>query len=120
MGKSKGEIGTTFEYLNGGTLKQRLKERSTGYTEAEARRLFVQLALVFKEIHGNSIMHKNIDNTHVLFVGAEGQEDGDFLKLTGFSNLREMAHDNSVASVISTEQSFCPPETMDGGTYTRA
>ena len=93
--KAKGDIGTTFEFIKGGTLGAKLAVTGP-LKEADCINYFTQIALAFKEVHDMPAFHKNISTEHIL---VDETEAGPILKLTGFSKLRSMQHEGSVDSV---------------------
>lgn len=86
--KSKGELGTTFEYLGKTTLLDLINQSDHAFSEKECLDLFAQVALAFKMVHENNIMHKNVNLDHLLVKETESKAK--IVKLAGFSKLRIM------------------------------
>ena len=116
--KSKGEIGTTYEKIEGKTIKERLSD-GVKIGEKECIKIFVQMMLAFQMIHENKVMHKNVRPEHFLLDDATG-----LLKTIGFSKLREMIREESLGSIApedkATDKEYSPPECVDGRSYTRS
>lgn len=79
--------------------------------------LFAQMACGFRVLHDAKIMHKNIDSTHFMIKSTPSGKN--VLKIIGFSELREMAHENSVSNATEKNH-YVPPEILLEGGYTRA
>jgi len=117
--KSKGEVGTTFEFCDKrnlfAALELRKEEDDGPMDEGECMKLFVQIALAFKQAHDLPIMHRNVAATNILLCN--GGPSGDICKLASFGNVRVMQHSKSIS--YGSTSAYVPPETIRGQGYTR-
>lgn len=100
-----------MEYIDGNTIKELIKERSSErrFTENEALGVSLQIAKALAHAHENNVVHRDIKPQNILIT-----EDGD-VKVTDFGiALRRTHSDTTVASESMGSVHYSSPEQSRG------
>ncbi len=96
-----------LEYLEGGTLKEKLKERQ--FTISEILGFAIQIAEGLSHAHHRSIVHRDIKTDNVMLTG-DGQ-----LKITdfGLAKLRDVTKVTKTGSTVGTADYMSPEQAQN-------
>ena len=92
QGEENGEPYVIYEYLNGGSLAQRLEERSLG--EAEAQRIAADITAALDYAHAQGVTHGALTPATIL-LDAEGGG-----KVSGFRGVATLEDDGHALSTV--------------------
>jgi serine/threonine protein kinase len=111
MGKEEGSFYTVLEYVDGGDLKQRLRDRA--WLPDEAARLVETLARTVEYVHSLGVVHRDLKPSNILFAkdGTPKITDFGLAKLIG--EQQEDASDTWEGTVLGTP-SYMSPEQARG------
>ncbi|WIM95272.1 serine/threonine-protein kinase [Actinoplanes oblitus] len=115
---SAGEsIGLVMDFVAGGSLRDRLRERGT-LPAAEAASLSAQVAAALTETHALGVVHRDVKPDNVLL---SEDDDGVRVRLTDFGIARvlDTAGLTTPHAIIGTPR-YMAPETISGGEATPA
>ena len=104
---ASGSLFITSEYLDGGTLRDRI--RSGPMHAAEVGRLGLELAGALQHAHRRGILHRDLKPANILF-SSEG-----IAKLADFGIAKIAGLDQTVAGTVVGTPSYMSPEQITGG-----
>ncbi|BCJ42233.1 hypothetical protein GCM10010168_87690 [Actinoplanes ianthinogenes] len=110
-------IGLVMDFVAGGSLRDRLRERGT-LPPAEAARLSAQVAAALTETHALGVVHRDVKPDNVLLSGGD---ENLRTRLTDFGIARvlDAAGLTTPHAIIGTPR-YMAPETISGGEATPA
>jgi serine/threonine protein kinase len=95
-----------LEYINGGTLWQRLKR--SPIPEDELRRIGSQMAAALAEAHSSGVLHRDLKPENILIRSTGDAVLGDF----GIARLHDGA--NTTSAAITASVAYAAPEILSG------
>lgn len=98
-----------YEYCNGGTLAEHIKEKGK-LTEPETLKIFAQLKSAFKELYDENILHRDLKPTNILFHNG-------IIKLADFGFCKELLKENDMTQTMVGSPIYMAPEVLKGLIY---
>ncbi len=95
-----------LEYIDGGTLWQKLKK--SAIAEADLRRIGTQMAAALAEAHSSGVLHRDLKPENILIRSNGEAVLGDF----GIARLHDGA--NTTSAAITASVAYAAPEILSG------
>lgn len=110
----KNYLAISMEFIEGNTLKNRLKK--SVFKETEVEEILSALNDVLKYLHNKGIIHRDINPTNIFITENKKIKLGDF----GFAHL-EKQHDRiTIAGKVFGTPHYMSPEQISGNNYSKA
>ena len=109
LGECQGQLFYAMEWLEGGTLKERLNGRTL--PEREAAQLLATLARAVQALHDKDIVHRDLKPGNILFAADGTPKIADF----GLVKLLDSAEVDTRSFVVLGTAAYMPPEQARGG-----
>jgi tetratricopeptide (TPR) repeat protein len=113
MGEAAGRLYIAMEFVDGVTLKEVLRRRTSPFPANEATRITLEIAGVLRYTHGAGVIHRDLKPDNIMVLNAGGG-----LKVTDFGVAKRMdATSFTVDGQILGTPNYLPPEPFLGLPY---